>query len=176
MLINISHGDVIVWSTYSFPQEKYSHSELRWQRYSLNGTVEISSTVDEPSQWHGIGTSGPILQFDNSIQTDLWESASALCHLKLWNERLNVYDGEYTLSFKLNQGHTLIACVLLPYILLKGPIQWHPNNYSITYEHCALHACIDANILLDVTSESLHILRASPAIWIPVKLLRLWQD
>lgn len=50
-LINISHEDVIDWSPYSFPREKYSCSELRWQPYSLNETVAISSTVvDEPIQ------------------------------------------------------------------------------------------------------------------------------
>lgn len=46
----ISQGKVIDWSPYGFPQEKYSHSELRWQRHSLNGTREIRSTVDEPTQ------------------------------------------------------------------------------------------------------------------------------
>lgn len=32
-------------------------TQLRWKRYSLNGTVEISSSVNEPIQWHGIGMS-----------------------------------------------------------------------------------------------------------------------
>lgn len=62
--------------------------------------------------------------------------------------KLNVHDGEYTLSFELNQGHTFVACVPLPYILLKGSIQWHPNNYNITYDRCTLHTCIDALMLV----------------------------
>ena len=57
----------------------------------------------------------------------------------------------------------------------KGPIQWHPNNRSITCEHCILHTCIVASMLLDVTSESLYILRARPAIWIPVRLSKAVQ-
>lgn len=35
-------------------QGKYSYSELIWHRYS---SVEISSTVNEPIQWDGIGMS-----------------------------------------------------------------------------------------------------------------------
>lgn len=67
MLINISHEDVIDWIPYNFPREKYSLSELRWQPYSLNETVAISSTVvDEPIQWHGVG--GQVLCCSLAIQ------------------------------------------------------------------------------------------------------------
>lgn len=43
----------------------------------MNGTRNISSTVDERNQWHGVGMSGAMLQFGNSVQTN-WKLASTL--------------------------------------------------------------------------------------------------
>lgn len=34
--------------------------------------------------------------------------------------KLNVDDGKYALSFRLNQSHTFVACVPLAYVLVKG--------------------------------------------------------
>lgn len=82
VLINISQENIIEWSPYGFPQGKYSHSELRWKQYSLNGTVEISASVNEPIQLHGVGMSSPFLQSGNSIQTNLWKLTSSFHPLK----------------------------------------------------------------------------------------------
>lgn len=65
------------WSPSGSPQGKYSHSMLRWKWNSLNGTVEISASVNEPIQWHGVRMSNPFLQFGNSIQTNSWKLESA---------------------------------------------------------------------------------------------------
>lgn len=86
LFINISHRDAINCSPYSFPPGKYSLSELRWQWFSLNGTVEISSLVNEPIQWHQLGMSHPMLEFDNSIQINLWKLAHAWYPLKYEKE------------------------------------------------------------------------------------------
>lgn len=134
MLINISKGDVIDWSPYSTPQGKYSHSELRWKWYNINGTVEISASINQSIWWHGVGMASLLLQFGNSILTNLWKLASAFHPLKVFEGKLNIKDDKYTLSFRLNQSPPFMACVPLPYLLLEGPVQWHPNNYSLTYE------------------------------------------
>lgn len=90
VLINISQWDVIDWSLLGSPQGKYSHAELRWKQYSLNGTVEISASANEPLQWRGVGLPSPIVQFGNLIQTNLWKMASAFYHLKAWEGKLNI--------------------------------------------------------------------------------------
>ena len=47
VLINISQGDGIDWSHFGSPQGRYFHSGLIWKPYNLNGTVEISFSVNE---------------------------------------------------------------------------------------------------------------------------------
>lgn len=42
---------------------------MRWQWCRSSGTVGISSTVNEPIHWHGVGESGPLLEFGDSLQT-----------------------------------------------------------------------------------------------------------
>lgn len=84
VLISISQGDVIDWSPFGSLKGKYSHSELRWKWYSWNGTVENSAYVNKPIWRHGAGMSGPLLQFGNSIRTNLWKLAHAFHPLKAW--------------------------------------------------------------------------------------------
>lgn len=98
---------------------------------------------------------------------------SVLCCLKRCKGKLNVYDSKYTLSFELDQSHTLVTCVLSPYILMKGTIERHPN---ITCEHYILHTFINTSVLLTVTSKSLYILGASPSVCRLAKLSMSWQD
>ena len=43
---HISQGDFIDWSPFDSTQGKCSHSELKWKCYNLNGTVEISASVN----------------------------------------------------------------------------------------------------------------------------------
>lgn len=83
----------------------------------------------------------PIVQFGNLIQTNMWKMASAFYHLKAWEGKLNIKDGKFTLSFRFDQSYPFMACVPLPYLLLKGPVQRH-SNYSIASEHCTLHSVL----------------------------------
>lgn len=55
----------------SFHWKKYSHLELRQQRYGLNVIREISFTLNEPIQWQGVGILVPVLQFVKSVQNYL---------------------------------------------------------------------------------------------------------
>lgn len=45
--------------------------------------------------------SGPMLQFGNSVQTNLWTLANTLHPLKVWKGKLNINGGKYALSFRL---------------------------------------------------------------------------
>lgn len=109
VLINISPGDVTLWSPFGSAQGKYSHSELRWKWYNLNGPLEISTSVNEPIQWPGVGMAS-LLQFGNSVQTNLWKMASAFHPHKAWERKFNIKDDKYNLSFRLNQSYPFLVC------------------------------------------------------------------
>lgn len=109
----------------------------------------------------------------SSVQTSLWRLTSASHSLKAWEGKLNTKDDGHTLSFRRNQTQPFIACV--PYQLLKGRVQWPPNNYGISRESCSLHTCINSSVSLNVTPQSLYSLRGWPAVlWVPLKLSKPW--
>lgn len=66
-----------------------------------------------------------------------------------WKEKLNIKDDKYNLSFRLNQSHPFLAWVWAPYLLPKGPVQWHPTSYSSTCECCTFHTCVDFSMFLE---------------------------
>lgn len=119
-----------------------------------------------------------MLQFGNSVQTNLWTLAGTLHPLKVWKGTLNITDGKYTLSFRL-KPHLWCMCTITLYIYYWKGLY---NDTLITIASLVngvlfVRTCINASILLDVTSESLYILlRARPAVWMPGKLLKPWQD
>lgn len=90
--------DITPWSPSGFPGGKHSHSELRQQRCSSKGTVEIISMVNETFQWRGVGISNT-LHLVSSVQTHLWKLASAFHPLKTWEGKINIKADEYTLCF-----------------------------------------------------------------------------
>ena len=65
--------------------------------------------------------------------------------LKHEDEKLNIKDDKYTLSFRLYQSHPFMAYVSLSYLLLfclyNGTLII--TTSLITYEHCMLHICVN---------------------------------
>lgn len=103
-------------------------------------------------------------------QFKLSKLARAFHPLETWQVKLSIMNDKYTLSFRLNQSHSFMVCVPLPCLLLKGPVQWDLNNYSMTCKHFIVHTCVNSSVVLNIISESLNILRARPAVWISAKL------
>lgn len=130
VLVNISQGEVIDWSSYGSPQGLYCHLELIKQWANSNKTMEVISAFRDSFEWHEVGMSSPLLQFCNSTQIYLWKLASAFHPLKAWNKKSNFNNDKFHLSFNLDQIHTFVACVQFPYLLLEGPVQCHPSNDS----------------------------------------------
>lgn len=133
MLVNISQETVIDWSPYTWGssnrQGLCSSSKLKWQWSNSYKTMEIVSVSRNSIEWRGGGMSGPLLQFDNSMQTNLWKVESAFYPLEAGKEKLNFHNNNrFHLSINLDWSHTFMAFVPLLYLLLKGPVQCHPNN------------------------------------------------
>lgn len=93
--------------------------------------MEVVFAFRDPVEWHEVRMSNSLLQFGNSIQTNLWK-LSAFYPLKPWNGKANFNNDKFHLSSNLDQSCTFMAYVPLPFLLLKGPVQWHSISYIIT--------------------------------------------
>lgn len=103
---------------------------------------KLTLSVSELVQWHKVGMASPLPQFGNTFLTDLWKLASAFHPLTAGEGKLNIQQDKYTLSLRLSQSHPFSGVCTIT-LLLKGPIQRHPKNYSIACEHWVIrsHLC-----------------------------------
>lgn len=73
--------------------------------------------------------------------------------------------------FNRNLTRPVLACGPLPYVILKGKINWDIHEGGISCRQCSVHTCINPSVRLP-EGERCCFLRARVGAWIPVTLSR----
>lgn len=96
--------------------------------------------------------------------------------MKAWVSRMENSSTTYTLSFSKNTTAFVQSCVMLPYLLLKGPATWDPSSGIINCINCTLYTCLNRSTAFNASAESIYLLKARVGLWMPVRMNRPWHD
>ena len=139
--------------------------------------MEAAFTFRDSLEKHWVGMSTPLLQFGNSIQTNLWKFASTFHPFEVWTRKLNFKSDQLHL-FKMLIKVTclwLVCCYLFCYqkdLWTYTLIIIIPLVHKVLLIPVSLKVTYTTSMSLNATFESLYILRATPEVWIPVRLPR----
>ncbi|CAO2579620.1 Endogenous retrovirus group K member 13-1 Env polyprotein [Lemmus lemmus] len=113
-----------------------------------------------------------LLTDPTAIQTHIWKIVAALKRVQLFNGSfVGTAVSASTYKFTLFRSTNVTACVLLPYVLLVGRINF---TTEISCYDCQLHSCINSSVKFNPHNQSLMILQQHTHIWLPVNLGRSW--
>ncbi|XP_070283037.1 endogenous retrovirus group K member 6 Env polyprotein-like [Myotis yumanensis] len=173
VLVNNPYGRIIDWSPFGSARTLNSGKVLRWHI----GNYSISTNAKETIRWHGGGFAPPSPYMEGApMQNHLWKLGAALKPIKFWTGKLENVSGEHSMTWYRNSTRGLQACVHIPYLLLKGPVQWNPTTGEISCFDCTLLTCVNNSVPFNHNRESLYLLRARTGVWLPVRMDRRWQE
>ncbi|XP_029093418.1 endogenous retrovirus group K member 6 Env polyprotein-like [Monodon monoceros] len=174
VLVNTSWGSVIDWSPFGSARGKKGLKDLYWHKE--DNTI-YSDTINDTIVWHAGGFSPPGPHLNGyPIQKDLWKLMAALRKINAWVGHMVNKSENHSLIFHKDVTRYTRSCVKLPYIFLKGPAVWNETQGIIMCKNCSLYNCINSSISFNISTESLYILRARTGLWLPVNLVREWQE
>lgn len=127
--------------------------------------------------WGDGGVAENLLELKSAgttIESHIWKITAVLLPIWLYNGSFTrTANSNSTYNFTMFKEYSVTAFVPLPYVFLIGSVQF--DRYKITCNDCKFFTCLNSSININLTQESIFLLRQRNHLWLPVNLGPHWE-